>query len=66
MLQKISAFIVGVKTGWHQYQDLSVTRHYDNEYILEVHDRGTIFGQKLRNPFNNQSKREGYKVFFRG
>lgn len=66
MGKKISAYIVGFRTGWSQYQDLSVTRHYEDENILEIHDRGTILGQKLRNPFDNQSKREGYKVFRRG
>ena len=61
---KIFAFFTGVKTGFRQYQCLSVTRHYDDLDILEIHDRGATLGQKLRNPFNNQAKRNGYKVFF--
>lgn len=66
MVDKISAFIVGVKSGFVQYQELSVTKHFDDLDLLEIHDRGTILGQKLRNPFNNQAKRNGYKVFGRG
>ncbi len=63
-MDKIFAFFVGVKAGFNQHQCLSVTRHYDDLDILEIHDRGATLGQKLRNPFNNQSKRNGHKVFF--
>jgi hypothetical protein len=64
IMEKISAFFVGIKAGFNQHQCLSVTRHYDDLNILEIHDRGATLGQKLRNPFNNQAKRDGLKVFF--
>ena len=64
IMEKISAFFVGVKAGFNKHQCLSVTRHYDDLNILEIHDRGATFGQKLRNPFNNQAKRDGLRVFF--
>jgi len=64
MRKKLIAFFVGVKAGFKQHQCLSVTKHYDDWDLLEIHDSGATFGQKLRNPFNNQAKRNGYKAFF--
>ncbi len=55
---------IGIKTGWNQHQDVVFTEPIP-EGFEEIYDTGITFGQKLRNPLDNQSKREGYKLGMR-
>ena len=64
ILEEAYAFLSGFESGWKQHDKLV----WKEELPIRVHemqDSGITLGQKLKNPLDNESKREGYKLGLR-
>jgi hypothetical protein len=64
ILEEAYAFLSGFESGWKQ-PDKLVWKEELPIHVHEMQDSGITFGQKLKHPLNNESKREGYKLGLR-